>query len=252
MRRNAESYQLADNTEHQADLPDWKKQKAAEQFLENLENQAQLENRDHSLAHELSQAAHDPEHKPSWLTGRSSVIEHHYDSFRKAMEPLDTQERDYVVEKTASIILGNIPDQAASYAHQPASHILQGEDPPEFRASFETQGYNSMMEYIQKDLEHRVAATQETLHRGLSKSDRYDYISAVTDLQSIHNTLQAMETGETTNNYNFYDRRNQKDYVHAKESRAENILQEYQDSLVIDFPELGSVDMHPQGGGMST
>ena len=154
------------------------------------------------------------------------------------MAPLQHDEKDYVAKETLSIISGPIPQKAADYAHQPASHILHREGPPEYRVSFDPEGYNSMMAHLQSDLENRTASAQQSLHDGLTTPDRYDFTSGIDQISGLHQAITALENGEPIGAYRFHDHRNQTNYHSAQESRSNLLIEEYTNSLQCDFPEL--------------
>ena len=94
MVRNTESYRTSHQTQYPAEqspeLADWRKQQAAEHFLENLASQ------DQQLAQELKQAAQNPQYRPSWLSAKQQQAERYYDSFRLAIAPLQNEEKEYI------------------------------------------------------------------------------------------------------------------------------------------------------------
>ena len=150
--------------------------------------------------------------------------------------------QSHITAKTLSIISGTIPERAASYAQQPASNLIYGEDPPEYRVAFDPDGYNSMMAHLQKDLEQSTAYAQQYLHHGLAKPDRYDFTSAIDQIRGLDQALSALENGEPIGAYTFQDRNNQNKYHSAQQSRSNLLMEEYTNSLQCDFPELA-----PQG-----
>ena len=243
MTRNAESYRTTDQSQYPAEqspeLNDWQKKQAAEHFLENLHTQ------DQQLAQELQQVTQDPAYRPSWLNANQHQAERCYDSLRLAMAPLQHDEREYITTETLSIISGTIPEKADSYARQPASNLLHGEDPPEYRVSFDPDGYNSMMAHLQRDLEHRSTSAQQSLHDGLAKPDRYDFTSAIDQIKGLDQALTALENGEPIGAYRFHDRRNQNNYHSAQESRSNLLMEEYTKSIQSDFPELAPPGKNP-------
>ena len=250
MARNAESYRTSHQTHYPAEqsteLTDWHKQQAAEHFLDNLESQ------DQQLAQELKQVAQNPQYRPSWLSANQQEAERHYDSFRLAIAQLQHEEREYIAAKTLSIISGAIPERAESYAQQPASGLLHGEDPPEYRVSFDPDGYNSMMAHLQKDLEQSTASAQQSLHHGLAKPDRYDFTSAIDQIKGLDQALTALENGEPIGAYRFQDRNNQNRYHSAQQSRSNLLMDEYTASLQSDFPELAPRGKPPTATALLT
>lgn len=236
MSRNTEAYTSTHQAEYpQEDSPeltDWQKQQAAERFLENLEAH------DHQLAHDIKQASQDPEYRPSWLSARKNDLDHHYNALRSAMEPLQHDEREYVAAETASALYGKIPEQAANYAAQPATHLLEGQEPPEYYLGFDPDGYNAVMEHFQKDLAHQVTYAQQAIHQGLAKPDRYDFTDAIEKLQQINHNLRSLETGEPITLMAFQDRRNREGYLSAMDARTQEIMDEYSKSITADYPEL--------------
>ena len=244
MPRNTESY-TARRTEHHPEhhpddqpdhpaehLTDWQKQQAAERFLENLEA------RNPGLAHDLKLAPQDPDHIPSWLTTNREQAEYQYNCFRTAMEPLGKPERDYVATEAARIILGTIPERALSYQDQPASQVLQGEEPPEYRVSWDPKGYDAMMHHVQADLQQQLDRAQQSLNHGLGKPDHYSFADAIHDLQGLHQNILALENGSGASILDFQNKKNRSNYLAAKEARSQDLLLEYHNGITSDFPEL--------------
>ena len=233
-------HQAEHRAEHRAEpldqLSDWQKKTAAESFLKNLEAQ------NPQLAYDLITVSQDPGHKPSWLTARRTDLELQYNDFQEAMLSLHPEHRDYVATETTSIILGDLRERTQHHAAQPASHILQGDAPPELRVNFDPDGYNSMMKHLQEDLGQRLSEATDALQHGLAGHDRYDFLNALTQLQGVHQALSALETGDRVNSQNFSDRRKQENYQSEHDSRSSALLDEYRNSIIADFPELATTE----------
>ena len=244
MPRNTESYTTTHQHNHQAghqaghpddhptELTDWHKQQAAEKFLESLDHH------NPKLAQEFTLAARDASHTPSWLSTKRQESEHVYDSLRLAMENLNQREKDYVSAEAASTLIGTTTDRAVHNAAQPPSHVLQGEDPPEFRVSYDPDGYNKIMEHLQKDMEAQASDLHANLHSSLNRSDRYNFLDNVAKLQGLHHNLRALEAGEPPTVINMEDRHNRENYLDSLQSRGEDLLNDYTSSIQLDYPEL--------------
>ena len=232
MPRDPEAYTL-DHLEDTPLLSHDQRRHAAETFL------AQLRHRDETIAHELAHMATHPEETgAAWQAHDRFQAEHAYDTLRRSLDTLHGPARDYTAEETAKTITGDLADKAEFNRRQPASHLIDSPEEPDFPVSFDPAGYDRLMAHLQSDLTLQADAAFQGISNGLLHSDRNDFLQGLAALTHFNANVQALHAGTHPSITSFQHRDNRQHYYAAYEERAGDLLQEYRQSIQADFPSL--------------